>query len=161
VIEQMRRIDPQAQPVIATRTFKAQGRRKLTAVLCRPIRVRASPEEWVAGFRIEGLAEECTGRSFGIDGLQAVLLAAQALRNRMEGLDVGFSWLGGEQGDTGIPPAIPTSLGFAFTKMAEDLISREVSKLVRVKPKRAAKGRRASRTNKSRPRRLQPRTPAP
>jgi hypothetical protein len=138
----MQPIDPQSQPVLATRTFKAEGRRTLTAVLCQPIRVRARPEEWVAGFRVEGLTEECTGRSFGIDGLQALLLAAQALRLRLEGLDVRFSWAGGEPGDTGIPPAIPTSLGLAFTNMAKDLISREVAKLVPVGPKRAGKRRR-------------------
>jgi hypothetical protein len=82
----------------------------------------------VAGFKIDGLPEDSVGRAFGIDGLQALLLAAQALRIRMEALGVEFSWLGGEPGASGIPPAIPTAFGLAFTHRAEELISTDLVK---------------------------------
>lgn len=134
--------------VIATRTYQYEaGDRKLTATLYKPLRLRSAPNDWCAEFAISGLRKEIKGRAFGIDSLQALLLAAQALRLRLEGLGVQFSWLGGEAGDSGIPRVIPNSYGLAFSERAEQLVLEEATRFVRAAMKvrriqRRAHGRR-------------------
>ena len=134
--------DPFAEPAIAERTYKL-GRRTLRATLHRPLRVRRW--EWVAAFKVGGLDEECSGRAFGVDGLQALLLAAQALRMRMEKLALDFTWLGGEPRDTGIAPQIPTSFGLGFARRAQEVVAKELPKYVR-----SPEGRKARREERRR-----------
>lgn len=78
--------------------------------------------------------------------MQALLIAAQALRIRLEGLGRQFTWLGGEPGDTGIQRTIPFGFGLAFSKRAEKLIEQEATTFVRarMRARRAAKRLRAS-----------------
>jgi hypothetical protein len=92
--------------------------------------------EWVAGYSVVGLSEECTGRAFGVDGLQALLLAAQSLRIRMAKLRLNFTWLGGEPRATGIDPTIP-SFGLAFEKRAQAAVEAELAKYARSRRKPA------------------------
>lgn len=131
-----------ANDVVATRTFKLRGGGSLIARFYRPIRIRA--HEWAAPFVVEGLAEEYRDRALGADSLQALLLAADALRNWLEEIDVKFTWLGGEMGYTGIPRTIVDVFGLAFSKHAEQLVKAEAIRYVegRAEERRAQAKRR-------------------
>ncbi len=111
--------------VVAKRMFKLKTGGSLIATLYRPYRIRA--HEWAAPFAVKGLPEEYRSRALGADGLQALLLAAQALRNWLERSGLEFAWLGGETGYTGIPRTIADSFGLEFSKYAEQLITKELT----------------------------------
>lgn len=106
---------------VASRKYRTNGQ-PIKATLYRPVRREESPRDWVAEFSIEGLPETIWGRAIGIDSLQAILLAAQALRQRLEALDVEFVWLEREPNDSGIPREIADNYGLAFSRYAEQLV---------------------------------------
>lgn len=115
--------------VVAKRTFELRNGRRLIAKIHRPYRIRT--REWAAPFTVTGLPGEYRSRALGADGLQALLLAAQALRSWLERSGMKFSWLGGEVGHTGIPRTIADVFGLAFSRHAEELVTRESTAHVR------------------------------
>lgn len=127
--------DPHGQPIVATRVFKVGRRQVLRAILHLPIETGSAPPVWAAGFSVAGLAEPCTGRALGVDSLQALLHAAQAVRLLLEGVAPTFTWFGWEPGDTGIPRTIPVSYGLAFSKAMERLIEERTTEFVQQKLK--------------------------
>lgn len=129
--------------VVATRQYEA-GARKLTATIYRPKKSRAPQEGWIAEFRIAGLPKQISGSVVGIDSLQALQLATQAIRFHLETLKK-VSWLG-QEATTGIPREIPWTYGLEFSKRAEQLVADEATKFVRtsVETRRAAKKERGA-----------------
>ncbi len=77
-----------------------------------------------------GLGRVIKGHAFGVDPLQALLLAVQGLRLKLEALGIDFRWMDGDVGDTGIPRVIPISFGLNFSKHAEIVLDKETTKYV-------------------------------
>lgn len=124
----------------ASRSYKL-GTRTLTAVVYKA--VRCPPHAWCAEFAVRGQKTIIRGRAFGVDQLQALLLAVQGLRLKLEALGAELRWIGGEHGDTGIPRLIPIAFGLEFSKRAERVLDKEVTRFVRGSGQKRRKPKRA------------------
>lgn len=131
--------------IVAQRKYEAAGL-TLTAILYRPSKMSPPAKDWLAEYVIKGLPQDILGRAFGVDGMQALFLAAQGLRIKLESLNAPVSWLGGEQGSTGIHREIPWSYGLSFSKRAEKIVEKEAARFVR----ESAKGRQRQPKSKTR-----------
>lgn len=75
--------------------------RTVVVRLFKPVQV--DTEEWRCDFEFDGL-ETTIDHAFGIDGLQAIVLAIEAVRQRLE-REAGLRWLGGR--DLYLPLVLP------------------------------------------------------
>lgn len=133
--------------VVASRRFQESAGKKRTIIarLGKP-RWRAAGE-WSCAFHISGAGLMIADRVYGVDALQALLLAAEAVRIHLEQSGITFSWCGGEPGDTGIPRFVPIGFGSEFSRLMDRVVDREIAKFVRSATK--ARKRPISRKNAS------------
>lgn len=75
-----------------------------------------------------GDAEE-TQYAYGLDGLQALLMAFEGARVLVERSGARLKWAGGEPGDAGIPRFVPQAFGLTFSRMLGSIIDTEVERL--------------------------------
>jgi hypothetical protein len=66
--------------------------------------------------------------AFGVDSVQALTLALDAVRGALEGAGVRCHWVGGERGDTGFPRYVPTFFGLVLARRINRLIDRELAR---------------------------------
>src|SRR5882762_9859251 len=92
---------------VATRRlhYGARGSRVVTVRIQAPR--KTGKEEWVCRFGISGLKNGASGSAHGVDGIQALLLALEAVRLTLDRSGAIFSWLGGDN-ETGFPRLVPT-----------------------------------------------------
>lgn len=114
------------------------------ATVYKPI--EESEGVWSATIRIVGIEPTLVDSIRGGDSLQALLLATQLLRVRLEELGRVLRWRGGEAGNTGIPRDIGWSYGLAFSKRMERLVDREAVKLLKLKAARRGTRKRRRQT---------------
>ena len=72
----------------------------------------------------------------GIDSIQALLMALEGIRTKLEQSSTRLAWEGGDPGDTGFARFVPTFFGLSFSGRINRLINREVRRFGR-----AAEGR--------------------
>jgi hypothetical protein len=101
---------------------------------------RNGPRDWRCPFSVDGIDEPCDQVAYGLDGLQALLLAIEGARAVLDKSGLTLTWHGGEPGDVGIPRMVPPSLGASFARRIETYIDRQVRAFAK-----AAKARRQSR----------------
>lgn len=87
---------------------------------------QTADSEWSCEFRIEGLPAEIRETAFGIDGIQALLMALEGIRVRLAEATHVATWVGGEEGDMGFPAHVPTYFGVAFARGIERMIEERV-----------------------------------
>ncbi|MGH7267313.1 MAG: DUF6968 family protein [Candidatus Rokuibacteriota bacterium] len=96
--------------VVGARRLRRPGSRR--TVLVRVGMPRRSGRDWVVPFQLRGLAPSRIRYSYGVDALQALMLAFEGIRVTLETRGKALTWLGepGESGfyrfvpDLGIPP---------------------------------------------------------
>lgn len=133
-------------PIVAERSLRTAGAGR--AVKLRLGMPRPLPKsDWECPYQIVGLGKSQPKVAYGLDGLQALLMAVEALRVRIEKSAKRLTWEGGEDGDNGLPRVIPTFFGLSFAEKLSELIDREVERFSRRQEKtrepRRAVGRRA------------------
>ena len=113
---------------IAERVLVRAGRRKgqLTVRLGAP--KKAQDVDWVCPYQIVGLRDSKVGTAYGVDALQALMMALEKIRVRLEKAGSGYTWLGGEEGDAGFPRLVPIYFGAAFATRINQQIDRELER---------------------------------
>ena len=112
--------------VIATRRIRLTRGRKastLTVKIGRPRRVRTG--EWACPYWISGLGDRITHKVRGIDAVQALVLALEAVRLELKKFGGRISWPG-ERGGGEFPQYVPTEWGPETTDRIEKFIRREL-----------------------------------
>jgi hypothetical protein len=101
--------------------------------------------DWACPFTISGLGIHKIEYGHGIDAIQALLMAIEGIRARLEQSGKRFVWAGGESGDTGFTRFVPTFFGLDFSKRLDRLIDREVKRFARTAETRYRKRHQGSR----------------
>lgn len=114
---------------LAVRKLRDAGRgnRSITITLGLP---RRAGKDWLCPYGITGLGKRISKDVFGVDAIQAILLAMEAIRLDLEKTGRRLSWLG-EDGETGFPRLVPTFFGAEFAARVNRIIDLEVSRLAR------------------------------
>ena len=82
--------------------------------------------DWVCPFLIEGREKPQVERAFGVDALQALLLAVEGIRVRLDQTGSRFEWL--DPSGPWIPRLVPTGLGKRFEQRVSQFIDRETAR---------------------------------
>ena len=82
---------------------------------------------WVCAYRIRGLGRVRAGRANGADGIEALLLAVEAVRRELEPFGPRLTWTG-EPGELGLPTAVPDFLGAEFRRRVERMVRAETER---------------------------------
>lgn len=146
-------------PIVAERILARAGRAdSLVRVLVgKPKKDRAS-DNYFCPYRIEGLGREQVQQAWGVDAIQALQSAMQAIRVELEPHAEGLEWLGGQGGTLGFPKMIPDAFGPKLSRRLEKLVDRETDRHARAlmragRRKAEKKSRPGIRKTPSRPRR--------
>ncbi len=113
-------------PVVASRTLTEEGRpaNRIEIVLGVPRRFGA---DWECPFTIRGLEGASVQTIAGSDSFQALQLAIQALRVRLEEIGRRFLWSPSYPSfGSGIAQELPSGLGTGFERRARRFVEREV-----------------------------------
>lgn len=114
--------------IIATRTLTDEAtHRTVIVTLWAPIEVHS--DEWSCAYRIPGMRK--TRQAFGIDAIQSLSNALEAVRMSLKDAKSNYTWKGGEQGDPGFEQPIPHYFGVKFADRMARLIDREARTLAR------------------------------
>ncbi|MGH7571714.1 MAG: DUF6968 family protein [Gemmatimonadota bacterium] len=103
----------------------------------KPVRIRVerpqqvADDEWCCRFSVEGAEHGSLDRAYGIDSLQAFVLALEGIRLAVEGRRDQLSWLGGPSGELGLSRRVPDFLGLKFERGLNELIDCEMAALTR------------------------------
>lgn len=128
-------------PVIASRTLAhAASGRAVLLELAKPRRVAAG--EYRCDFRLRGAGPARHRRAFGVDGLQALLLAGEAARLALAPDARAFAWGDGPAGELGLSRVVPELFGRAATGR----IYRGIDRLLAAEARAATRAARARRT---------------
>jgi hypothetical protein len=117
--------------IIAERTLTLVGSKTRVYVrLGRPKKDRISGD-YVCPFIIEGLGESMVQQASGIDSMQALQLAMQALRKALLPHARRLRWVGSQPGGVGFPMAIPEIFGVEFSQQLEGMVQRATDRFGR------------------------------
>jgi hypothetical protein len=83
---------------IASRALRKAGGGEVSVQISEPQAVENAPDEWFCAYRIEGLGPvSVEGYALGIDGVQALLLAAVKIGDRLSLEADPLTFLGGPE----------------------------------------------------------------
>ena len=102
---------------------------------------------WLCPFQIWGIGRSRVERALGLDAVQALQIAMQAIRVQLERHANGATWAGGERGDPGFPQVVP-SFGLVFDRRMSRIIAREEKLFVRQVLRKRREARRREQTTK-------------
>lgn len=121
--------DQRKSRVLASRELQGGDEgRTVTVALGFPERDPQGPD-WMCPFHITGLDKTIASAGYGVDTLQALIVALERIRIELEGTGLTFSWLG-IAGETGIPRLVPMAFGPEFAARISRHIDREVERIV-------------------------------
>ena len=116
-----------SQVVVAERHLHAEGR--VRPIIVRVMMPRPSKKgDWECQYQALGIGNGRRRTAYGVDAVQALVLALTGLAYVVRNSGLEPAWEGGEPGDDGLPTFVPTYLGLAFAKRMSRLIEREVEK---------------------------------
>lgn len=141
---------------VARRTLVWTDGRKGKVIVRIGIPVETGEYEWACPCVISGIGLHGWRRMFGVDSLQALLMAVEVVRVRLAPHRDKLTWFeGGEPGDTGITKFAPYGCGVALTKRIERLIEQETLRYGNAVRRRVERklARRAGLQNQARARR--------
>lgn len=96
---------------------------KVIVTIGQPVQTRE--DEWACPYSISGIGLHGFRRSFGVDALQSLMLAIEAVRATLAPHRSTLTWLGGEPGAVGITMSVPYNLGRGLVDRLEALVERE------------------------------------
>jgi hypothetical protein len=116
--------------IIATRVLNEETARdhKITVIIGAPR--RAEIDHWLCPYLIDGIVESGIQYGYGVDALQSLLIALQAIRLDLERTGRRFIWFGDSPG---IPRQVPTDYGRQFEQRVERAIQRESERVWRLR----------------------------
>ena len=124
---------------IARRTLTEDGvtGREIVISIGLPRPYRPSKNgDWECPFLIEGIGEPKVETACGVDSLQALILAIEGVRVRLEQSGRNFFWLDPNIG-VDIPPYVPTVWGKRLVERVSLAIEREIVRVWRARIKKS------------------------
>lgn len=115
--------------VVAARRLRLRGTRR--PVIIRLGKPRRTGRDWLAPFEIRGLNGSQVHYSYGVDPLQALILALEGIRGRLDKSRPRLTWLGGPAGEIAFSRLVPDLGSPELRKRIEQLIDCEVELFVR------------------------------
>ncbi|MFY0562324.1 DUF6968 family protein [Archangium lansingense] len=118
--------------VIAERTLTTMGQSESSARIRigKPRKDRATGD-YFCPYTLEGLGDRKVHEAWGMDSIQALQNALQAIRLELTPHANNLSWAGGQDGWLGFPKVIPDLFGPTFTLRLEKLVDRETERFAR------------------------------
>ena len=117
------------QRIVATRSFDKATGGIVVANVFEPKEM--NPHQWGCRFEISGLPIDVAESAYGVDSMQALMMALEGIRVRLENSNVTLTWLQGEPHVLGITRPIPFAYGLKvqqhLTKMVEDEVAEIIS----------------------------------
>jgi hypothetical protein len=89
--------------IIASRELKLDGEKSVTLAIREPY---ACGEDYACECQIVGLGDSKVTTLMGVDSLQALLIAVDALQKQLRPYLNRLSWIGSDEGDDGLPHVI-------------------------------------------------------
>jgi hypothetical protein len=120
--------DPLSQPIAVRELHLLPSRRPVVLELDAPVARRAGTG--ACAYRVTGLGRPRAGRATGADGLEALLLAVEAVRRELEPFEGRLTWTG-EPGELGLPTAVPDFLGADFRRRVARMVRSETERETR------------------------------
>jgi hypothetical protein len=119
-------------PIVAERLLTRVGRAgsPVRVRVGKPKKDRASGD-YFCPYRVEGLGRGQVQQAWGVDSVQALQSAMQAIRLVLEPHADALEWLGGQGGTLGFPKSIPDSFGVKLSRRLEKLVERETNRHAR------------------------------
>lgn len=109
-------------------------------------------QHYFCPFSLKGLHTQRVHEAWGMDSMQALQNALQAIRVELAPHADSLRWEGGQDGWLGFPKVIPDLFGPAFTQRLEKMVDRETDRFARSleeasrRAEPAARGKRSSRS---------------
>ncbi len=125
-------VESTGSAAIATRCLKVEGRRRPVVVSVYAPR-QVGEEEWACGWRVTGMRKRKD--AYGIDAIQALTLALQAIRQHLDTAKAKYTWLA-EPGNHGFEQTIVTVFGMDHARRMAKLVEHETTQFVRNEVKR-------------------------
>ncbi|HZI03274.1 MAG TPA: hypothetical protein VEZ71_04595, partial [Archangium sp.] len=118
--------------VIAERTLTIVGQEDSSARIRigKPRKDRATGD-YFCPYTLEGLGDRTIREAWGMDSIQALQNALQAIRLELAPHTNTLSWTGGQDGWLGFPKVIPDLFGPAFSLRLEKLVDQETDRFAR------------------------------
>ncbi|HEX8822865.1 MAG TPA: hypothetical protein VF794_23260 [Archangium sp.] len=143
--------------VIAERTLTfVEPKASLVRIRIGKPRKARTTGDYFCPFSIESLGNQKVHEAWGIDSIQALQNALQAIRLELAPHENSLEWEGGQDGWLGFPKVVPDLFGPRFTRRLEDLVERETERFARgleAASRQAASEPAGGRKRSSRPRR--------
>jgi hypothetical protein len=81
--------------------------------------------DWACKLSIPGVGIKKPILVYGVDQMQAILLAIEGVRWHLRDSGIEWRWIHAEKGDTRIPKYVPTGFGRKFAAKLESIIDKE------------------------------------
>jgi len=117
------------RPIAERALACGKRKRQLTVRIGAP--KKAEDVDWVCPYQIAGLRDSRVEAAYGVDALQALMMALEKIRVRLERAGGNCTWVGGEEGDAGFPRLVPSYFGAAFATRINRQIDRELDRFGR------------------------------
>lgn len=119
---------PRIEVVIARRVLASEppSQRKYEVRIGKPEPDGAG--DWRCAYHVRGIGMRSPRYAFGVDSVQALILALNAVRSDLEAAGDACHWVGGERGDSGFPRYVPAAFGLRFSRRINCMIDREVTR---------------------------------
>jgi len=111
-------------------TLVGQGDSLARIRVGKPRKDRATGD-YFCPFILVGVGEEKVRQAWGIDSMQALQNALQAIRIELAPHADNLRWEGGQEGWLGFSQTIPDLFGPKFTRHLEELVERETDRFAR------------------------------
>ncbi|WNG52112.1 hypothetical protein F0U60_54425 [Archangium minus] len=119
-------------PLIAERTLTVAGHDdSFVHVRVGKPRKDSATGDYFCPFSIKGLHPQRVHEAWGMDSMQALQNALQAIRIELAPHADRLRWEGGQDGWLGFPKVIPDLFGPAFIQRLEKLVDRETDRFAR------------------------------
>jgi hypothetical protein len=119
---------------ICTRRFVADEKGKRMFATAKIGRPEKSGKDWACPVAISNIGMKKPRLVYGVDPMQAVILALDYLRVTLRSSGTGWRWIYGERDELGISRRVPDAFGRRFAARLESIIDAEIEKLVPEKP---------------------------
>jgi hypothetical protein len=110
--------------------------RKVTATVRIGI-PRKHGKNWVCPFHMSRVELRKPVLAYGVDGVQALIMALSGIRATIDKSKITWSWMHGKKGYAGFPIFVPMGFGTTFSRKLERLIDREVTRFAREAERRS------------------------
>ncbi len=135
--------------IVAERVLRRSGSTKSVTVRLGTPR-KAEAIDWQCPYQIIGLRGSRVEVAYGVDAVQALQLALEAIRIRLGRYSKEWIWEGGDGLYGGFPRAVPSSFGRDFAVGIEQYIDAETARMLKAAQARTARRQTASRSERER-----------